>query len=134
MRLWPKANASVQLQQRERLVWELALGSRRCAPAAVAAVTDRCLGLRRGAACGLEAVSAATAGSSSSSSNIRATEQWRPLMEEQPLALAAVVFLKGPLAALSELPPAQLAADVTALLRPQADVGAAAGGGRGGSR
>eukprot|EP00198_Chlamydomonas_reinhardtii_P008405 XP_001697742.1 predicted protein [Chlamydomonas reinhardtii] len=41
---------------------------------------------------------------------------------EAPLALAAVGFLKGPLAALSQLPPeqrAQLAADVTALLRAQ---------------
>eukprot|EP00198_Chlamydomonas_reinhardtii_P008463 XP_001697800.1 predicted protein [Chlamydomonas reinhardtii] len=49
---------------------------------------------------------------------------------EAPLALAAVGFLKGPLAALSQLPPeqrAQLAADVTALLRAQVDMGAAAG-------
>ena len=115
-----------------------ALGSRRHAPT-VAAVMDRCLGLCRGAACAPDAAFTATASSGSSSSAEPQQQPQRqreqpPLKAEAPLALAAVGFLKGPLAALSQLPPeqrAQLAADVTALLRAQVHMGAAAGDGRG---
>ena len=100
---------------------------------------DRCLGLCRSAACALDAAFTATASSGSSSSAEPQQQPQRqreqpPLKAEAPLALAAVGFLKGPLAALSQLPPeqrAQLAADVTALLRAQVHMGAAAGDGRG---